>query len=66
MSVVKVVELMSDSDESWEEATNKAIEKAGKTVKNIKTAWVKDQSVVVKDGKVKAFRVTLKVSFEID
>jgi len=66
MSVVKVVELMSDSDKSWEEATSKAIEKAGKTVKNIKTAWVKDQSVVVKDGKVKAFRVTLKVSFEID
>ena len=66
MSVIKVIELMADSDKSWEDATEKAIEKAGKSVKNMRSAWVQDQSVVIKDNKVKAYRVTVKVSFEID
>lgn len=66
MSVIKVIELMADSDKSWEDATEKAVEKAGKSVKNMRSAWVQDQSVVIKDNKVKAYRVTVKVSFEID
>lgn len=65
MGVLKVLELMSSSDKSWEDATDKAIKKASKTVKGIKSAWVKDQSVSVEDGKVTSYRVTLKVSFEI-
>lgn len=44
----------------------KGIEKTSKTVKGIKSAWVKDQSVKVKDGKAAEYRVTLKVSFEVD
>ncbi len=66
MSVLKVIELMASSDTSWEDASKEAIKKASTTVKNIKSAWVKDQSVAVKDGKVSEFRVTLKVSFEIE
>ncbi|HRP88756.1 MAG TPA: dodecin family protein [Edaphocola sp.] len=66
MSVLKVIEVMSSSDKSWEEATQVGIAKASKTLKGIKSAWVKDQSVSVKDGKVVAYRVTLKLSFEIE
>jgi flavin-binding protein dodecin len=66
MSVLKVIELMSSSGASWEDASKKAIEKASKTVKNIKSVWVKDQSISVKDGSVSEFRVTLKVTFEIN
>ena len=62
---MKVIELMANSSESWEEATKKAVAKAAESVTNIKSAWVQDQSVTVKDGKVDNFRVTLKVSFEV-
>ncbi len=66
MSVVKVIEIMSESDKSWEDATKKGIEKVSKTVKNIRSAWVQDQSVTVENGKVTAFRVSLKVSFVVE
>lgn len=65
MAVMKVVELMANSDESWEDATKKAIKKASKSIKNIRSAFVQSQSVVVKDDEVTEFRVTLKVTFEV-
>lgn len=66
MSVLKVLELMASSEKSWEDATAKAIEKASESVKNIKSAWVQDQKVHVKDGKITEYRVTLKVTFGIE
>ena len=65
MAVMKVIELMSSSGESWEDATKKAIAKAAESLSNIKSAWVKEQSVTVKEGKVDDFRITLKVTFEV-
>ncbi len=65
MSVLKVVELMSQSKKSWEDATAKAVKKAAKSIKNIKSAYVQDQSVVVEKGEVVAYRVNLKVTFEV-
>ncbi len=63
MSVLKVIELMSSSKKSWEDATAKAVKKASKSVKDIKSAYVQDQSVVVKNGDVVEYRVNLKVTF---
>jgi len=65
MSVMKVVELMASSKKSWEDATAKAVKKASKSIKNIKSAYVQDQSVVVNNGEVTAYRVNLKVTFEV-
>lgn len=65
MAVLKVLELMADSPKSWEDATAKAIAKAGKSVQGITSAWVQDQSVAVTDNKVTSYRVTLKVSFTV-
>jgi len=65
MSVMKVVELMASSKKSWEDATAKAVKKAGKSIKNIKSAYVQDQSVVVNNGEVTEYRVNLKVTFEV-
>lgn len=65
MSVVKVIEIMASSTSSWEDATKKGITKASNSIKGIKSAWVKDQSVTVNKGKVKEFRVTLKVTFDV-
>jgi len=66
MSVLKVLEIMASSENSWEEATQNAIAKVSQTVKGIKSAWAKDQSVIVKDGKVAEYRVSLKVSFQVE
>ena len=47
MAVMKVIEVLSNSEKSWEEATKKAVKQAAKSVKNIKSAFVQSQSVVV-------------------
>ncbi|MEO1513663.1 MAG: dodecin family protein [Bacteroidota bacterium] len=65
MAVLKVIEILANSEKSWEDATQKAIKKAAKSIKNIRSAWVQDQSVAVKGDKVTEFRVSLKVSFEV-
>ena len=56
---------MSNSKKSWEDATQKGIAKASKSIKGIRSAWVKDQSVAVKNNEVAEYRVTLKVAFEV-
>ncbi len=65
MAIMKVIEVLSNSTTSWEDATKKAIEKASKSVNNIKSAFVQSQSVTVNDNQVKEFRVNLKVTFEV-
>ena len=65
MGVMKVIEILSNSSESWEDATAAGIEKASKSVKNIRSAFVQSQSVTVKDGKVDEYRVNIKLTFEV-
>ena len=66
MSVLKVLEILSNSEVSWEDATKKAIKKASKTIKGIKSANVQNQSVVVEGDEVVEYRINLKVSFEVE
>jgi len=65
MSVMKVIEVMADSNKSWEEAAKNAVSHASKSVKYIKSAFVQSQSMVVKDGDVTDFRVNVKITFEV-
>ncbi|NRD18996.1 dodecin domain-containing protein [Winogradskyella eckloniae] len=65
MAVLKVIEVLSNSDKSWEDATKKAVKEASKTVKNIKSVYVHDQSAIVKEDTVTEFRVNLKLTFEV-
>jgi hypothetical protein len=65
MAILKVIELLSSSKKSWEDATAKGVEKASKSVKGIKSAFVQSQSVTVDNGKVEEYRVNLKISFEV-
>ncbi|CAL2078833.1 dodecin [Tenacibaculum sp. 190524A05c] len=65
MAVMKVIEILANSEKSWEDATRKAIKQASKSVKNIKSAFVQSQSVVVNNDEVAEFRVNLKVTFEV-
>ncbi len=64
--VLKVIELMASSEKSWEDATKNAVAKAAKSVNSIKSAWIKDQTVSIKDNKVVEFRVNVKISFEVE
>jgi flavin-binding protein dodecin len=66
MSVLKVIEVLSSSEVSWEDATKKAVAQAGKTLKNIRSVYVQEQSAVIDNNKVKEFRVNLKLTFEIE
>lgn len=63
MSIAKVTEITSSSSKSLEDAINKGISRADKTLKGVKGAWIKDQKVIVDSGKITEYRVTMKVSF---
>jgi len=63
MSVAKVTEIIASSSKSFDDAVEQGVKRADKTLKNIKSAWVKEQKVMVSDGKVTEYRVTMKVSF---
>lgn len=66
MSVAKITELSASSDKSFDDAMRIGIERAGKTLKNITGAWVKDQKVDIKDGQIVSYRVLLKLSFVLN
>ncbi|MFO8239721.1 MAG: dodecin family protein [Dissulfuribacterales bacterium] len=63
MSVAKVIEVSSSSTESFEDAVRQGIKRAAETVKNIQSAWIKEQKVLVENGKVVEFRVNMKITF---
>lgn len=63
MSVAKVTEITAGSPQSFEDAIRLGVERASKTLENIKSAWIKEQKVVVDAGKIVEYRVTMKVTF---
>lgn len=63
MSVAKVIEISSASPKGFEEAIRQGIRRASKTVKNIKSAWVKEQQVEVSGNEVTSYRVNLQITF---
>lgn len=66
MSVARVTEIISASPTSFEHAIQSGIERAAKTIHGIQSAWVKEQKVVVKGGKITEYRVDMMVSFVLD
>jgi flavin-binding protein dodecin len=65
-SVAKVTELTAKSDKSFEDAIQTALKRAGKTIRNITSAWVKEQRVEVSQGRISAYQVNLLVTFVLD
>ena len=66
MAVAKILELTSRSSDSFDDAIRGGIAKAGESVHNIESAWVKDQTVLIDDESVDQYQVTLKVTFLVD
>ena len=63
-SVYKVIEIIGTSKESWENAAKIAVERASKTLRDLRVAEVMSQDLVIEDGKVSAYRTKLSVSFK--
>lgn len=66
MSVARITEISASSNKSFEDAIEVGVERADKTIRNVTSAWVQDQEVLVEKGKVTEYRVKLKVSFVLD
>jgi len=65
-SVYKVIELVGTSDKSWEEAAKAAVERAAKSLRDLRVAEVVEQDLVIDRGRVEAYRTKLKVSFKYE
>jgi hypothetical protein len=63
MSIARTTEITSSSGKSFEDAVQNGIKRYAKTIDNVEGAWVKEQKVVVKNGDISEYRVTMKVSF---
>lgn len=63
--MLKVIEVLAESEKSWEDATRQAVEYTSKSVKNIRSVYVQEFSTTVKNDKVDKFRVNAKITFEV-
>ncbi len=63
MSVARVTEIIASSPKSFDDALDVGVDRACKTLDNVKGAWIKDQQVQIEDGKIVGYRVTMAVTF---
>ena len=63
MTVARVTEITSSSKKSFQDAIEKGIARASKTLQNVEGAWIQDQKIVVENVKIVAYRVNMKVTF---
>lgn len=66
MSVIKVIEVLSESNVSWLDAARQAVDEVSKTIRNVKSVQIKDHGVDVQDGEIKSYRINARVSFLLD
>lgn len=65
MAVVKNIEIIAESKKGWDEAAAQGVKTAAKSVKNIRSVWVKDQKASVSGDKITSYRVTMVLSFQL-
>lgn len=63
MTMLKVIEVLAQSEKSWEDAANNAVQQAAETVRDIRSVYVKELEAVVEDGRITQYRVNAKISF---
>jgi hypothetical protein len=64
--IVKVIEVLAESPHGWEDAANRALVEASRTVHNIRSLYIQEMQAVVRDDRIVAFRVNAKISFGVD
>lgn len=66
MAIVKVIEVLAESPKSWEDAAQEAIRQASKTVRNVKSIYIKEMEAKVENDKIVEYRINAKISFVIE
>jgi dodecin len=66
MSIARVVEITATSDESFEDALQQGVARATQTLRNVRSAWVKEQEVQIEDGQISSYKVNMLVTFVLD
>ncbi len=66
MSMLKVIEILAESDKSWEDAAQAAVANAAETLHGVKSIYLKDMEAVVNEGKITKYRINAKISFLLD
>lgn len=66
MSVAKVIELSSTSQQSFEDAIKQGVQRATSSLRGVQSAWVKEQTVSIENGQIRGYRVNLMVTFVLD
>lgn len=66
MTMLKVIEVLAQSTTGWEDATQKAVDEAGKSVRDIRSVYIKNMEATVENGKVKEYRINAKISFALE
>jgi flavin-binding protein dodecin len=64
--MLKVIEVLAESDKSWEDAANKAVVDAAKTLRGIKSIYIKNLEASVENGEIRTYRINAKISFVLD
>ena len=66
MSMLKVIEVLAESDKSFEDAAQNAVTQASKSVRNVKSIYIKEMNASVENGRISSYRVNAKISFLLD
>lgn len=66
MSMLKVIEVLAESDKSWEDAAQSAINTAQESVRNVRSIYIKNFEASVENGKISKYRINAKISFVLD
>jgi flavin-binding protein dodecin len=66
MTVARLTELSATSDQSFEDATNQAVNRATQTLRNVESAWVKDMNVLIENGNITGYKVNLLITFVLE
>ena len=66
MSVARVTEISATSEKSFEDAVQQGIERATATLRNVRSAWIKEQEVQIEANRITAYKVTMKITFVLE
>jgi len=66
MTMLKVIEVLAESDKSWEDAAQSAVTQAAESLHGIKSLYIKDMEATVENGKVRSYRINAKITFQLD
>ena len=66
MAMLKVIEVLAESDNSWEDAAQRAVSQASETLNDVKSIYIKDMEATVNNGRISSYRINAKISFQLE